>query len=190
MSNKLYIVQLQRQDRSAFKTLVQENQDLVFNTLLSFVSDNHDAEDLSQEVFVKAYHALSSFKGESKISTWLYRLSVNTALEYLRAQGRLKRKSFLVSLFGKNEVLEIPDFMHPGVQIENQERAAILNKAIEKLPEKQMIAYRLRNYEDLSYDDISDIMSTTKSSVESLLHRAKQNLRTELKEYYTQNMID
>ena len=184
------ITKLQNQDRNEFKLMVQDHQDLVYNTVLSFVRNIEDAEDICQEVFVDAFHGLPKFKGESSLKTWLYRLSVNAAMGYLRKQNRQKRAQFLTSLFAIEEREDISDFVHPGVQLENQERAIILDKAIAKLPDKQMIAYRLRSFEDLDYETIAKVMETSLSSVESLLHRAKQNLQKHLRIYYTHNMID
>ena len=182
---------LQSKDEASFKTVVLENQDRVYNTILSFVNNHEEAEDLSQEVFIKAYNALPKFKRNCKVSSWLYRFSVNISLEYLRKEQRQKRKSFLVRIFQgqeKNPVLDIPDLLHPGISLENKERAKILHAAVALLPENQRIAFQLRNFSELSYDEIAEVMEISKSAIESLLFRAKGGLQKKLRLYYEQNM--
>lgn len=181
--NELELIQLLREgNEQAFKTLVDTYQDLVFNTALGIVQNAADAEDVAQEVFIKVYRSVQTFKGESKISTWLYRITVSTALDLLRSKKSKKRFSFLQRLFGDNNepLLEIPDFYHPGVALDQKENAARLFKAIERLPENQKVAFTLHKLEDLSYQEISDVMHISVSAVESLMHRAKQNLKKNL----------
>ena len=97
--------------------------------------------------------------------------------------------AFLTSLFGNNDELKHhpADFVHPGVQLENQERASILFKNIDKLPDNQKVAFTLHHVEGLSYQEITEVMQTSLSAVESLIHRAKHNLRKSLGQYYAQN---
>lgn len=173
------IQQLREGDEHAFKTLVESYQDLVYNTALGIVQNAEDAEDISQEVFIKVYRSVHTFKGESKISTWLYRITVSTALDLLRSKKSKKRFSFLQRLFGDNNepLQEVPDFNHPGVALDQKENAARLFKAINQLPENQKVAFTLHKLEDLSYQEISEVMKVSVSAVESLMHRAKQNLK-------------
>jgi RNA polymerase sigma factor (sigma-70 family) len=94
----------------------------------------------------------------------------------------------LQSLGGESDEKDlIPDFHHPGVSLDNKERAAVLFKAIESLPENQKTAYTLHKLEGLSYRDVSEVLNTTVSAVESLMSRANQNLRKELEEYYNKH---
>lgn len=161
-------------------------QDMVFNTALGLVQQLEDAEDVAQEVFVQVYQSINAFKGESRFSTWLYRITVSKSLDHLRKKKRKKRFAFVKNLFGeKNEVLEqLPDFNHPGVALENKEKAALLFESIRQLPENQRIAFSLHKVEGLSYQEISDVMNVTIPAVESLMHRAKINLRKSLEIYY------
>ena len=103
--------------RAAFKTIVETWQNMVYNTALGIVQNAEDAEDIAQEVFVQVYQSISSFKGESKFSTWLYRITVTKSLDHERKKKRKKRFAFVRSIFGEqNEVLvNPPDFHHPGV---------------------------------------------------------------------------
>ena len=177
---------LKNREEDAFRYLVDQYQDKVYNTCISFVKNPDDADDLSQEVFIEVYNSIHKFKEESKLSTWIYRISVNKSLQYLRKMKRKKRFGFLIGI-GDEGKLNDPaklDFNHPGIMAENKEKAAILFQAIEKLPENQRIAFTLHKLEDLSYDQISEIMQKSLSSIESLMHRAKVNLKKELYHYY------
>src|SRR5688572_24069896 len=117
------IERLKTGDEAAFKEMVETSQGLVYNTALGIVQSPEDAEDVAQEVFVQAYESIRSFKGESKLSTWLYRITVSKAMDHLRKKKRKKRFAFVQSLFGPNEELihDPPDFVHPGVSLDNKE---------------------------------------------------------------------
>jgi RNA polymerase sigma factor (sigma-70 family) len=186
MTEHELLIKLQSGDESAFKTLVETHQKRVFNTVLAIIQDFEEAEDLSQEVFMEVYQSVGKFRGDSKISTWLYRIATTKALEQIRKRKTAKRFAFFTSLFGeRNEILhESVDFMHPGVMLEQQENSKALFKAINQLPENQKVAYTLNNIEGLSYQEITEVMQMSLSSVESLLFRAKTNLRKSLGNYY------
>ncbi len=159
---------------------------MVYNTAIGILQSAEDAEDVSQEVFVQVYESIHTFKGASKFSTWLYRITTSKALDHIRRKKRKKRFAFVQQLFGENNeiIIQPPDFNHPGVVLDNKESATALFKAIEKLPDNQKIAFVLNKVEGLNYQEISEIMKTTVSSVESLLHRAKTNLRKWLQQDY------
>jgi len=185
--NELELIErLKTGDDAAFKTIVEAWQDMVYNTSLGIVQNAQDAEDVAQEVFIQVYESVGQFKGDSKFSTWIYRIAVTKSLDHLRKKKRKKRFAFLESLFGVNEeeVRHEPDFHHPGITLENKENAAVLFKAIEKLPDNQKTAFALHKVEGLSYQEVAEVMETTVSSVESLMHRAKSNLKKILTEYY------
>ena len=178
--NELELIQeLRKGDEQAFKTLVETYQDMVFNTAIGIVQNAEDAEDVAQEVFIRIFRSINSFKGESKLSTWIYRITTSCALDLIRSRKSKKRFAFLQRLFGAgNEpIYEVHDFYHPGVAIDQKENASKLFKAISQLPENQKVAFTLHKLEDLSYQEISEVMQTSISAVESLMHRAKQNLR-------------
>lgn len=183
------IQQLQQGDDAAFKLIVTSWQDMVYNTALGIVQQSEDAEDIAQEVFAQAYQSIQSFKGESKLSTWLYRITISKSMDHLRRAKRKKRFAFVRSLFGQGSEPEIhpPDFHHPGVVLDNKENAAFLFRAVQRLPDNQRIAFTLHKLEGLNHQEISAIMGTTVSSVESLLHRAKTNLRKTLETFYREN---
>jgi RNA polymerase sigma-70 factor (ECF subfamily) len=190
LSNETELIeQLKHGDESAFKVIVEQWQDMVYNTILGIVQNETEAEDLAQDVFIKVFEKISTFKGDSKFSTWLYRIATTTALDHLRSKKRKKRFGFLQSLGGggTEEKEQVPDFHHPGISLDNKERSAVLFKAIAALPENQKAAYTLHKLEGLSYRDVSEVLNTTVSAVESLMSRANQNLRKQLEEYYNKH---
>ena len=148
------------------------------------VQDMQIAEDIAQEVFVTVYKNILSFKEQSSLSTWIYRITVNKCLDHMRAKTRQKRSGFLAQLLDKegNEAISAPDFVHPGVLAENREKASYLFKAIYSLPENQKTAFVLTHIEDLPQKEVAEIMEMTVKAVESLLQRAKANLRKQLED--------
>ena len=189
MNQPELIVQLQQGDEQAFKKLVDEWQDMVYNTAVSIVQNEDDADDITQDVFIQVYQSVSSFKGESKFSTWLYRIVISKALDHVKKKKRKKRFGFMQSLFGTEgeENIQPEEFNHPGVVMENKERAAELFKAMEQLPDNQRIAFTLHKLEAQKYQDIAAIMNLSLTAVESLIARAKGNLRKTLNAYYIKN---
>ena len=186
MEENLLIEELINSDQRAFSELVEQYKDKVFNTCLGLLHNLNDAEDVTQEVFVEIFLSIKNFKSQSKLSTWIYRISISKALDLIRRNKRKKRFAVIINLFGHEGNLEHdpPDFVHPGVQAENRELSIILFNAIEKLPESQKISFTLNKIEGLSYDEIAEIMNISKSAVESLLFRAKQKLKILLTDYY------
>ena len=186
MNEQELIELVKKRDRIAFKTLVETWQGMVYNTALGILQNAEDAEDVSQEVFIQVYESISSFKGESKFSTWLYRIAITKTTDHIRKKKRKKRFAFVQSLYGKNdgEIIEPPDFFHPGIHLENKENGAILFKAIEQLLPNQKAAFILSKTEDLSYKEIGEIMNLSEAAVDALLQRAKNKLKKILKNYY------
>ncbi len=182
------IEQLQQGDPSAFKKLVDGWEHMVYNTALSIVQNPEDADDITQEVFVQVYQSVSSFKGESKLSTWLYRITLSRALDHEKKMRRKKRFGFMQAFFGnpEEERMHPEEFDHPGVLMEKKEKAAELFGALKKIPDNQRIAFTLHKLEGQTYQEIAEIMNTTLYAVESLMARAKTNLKKVLTNYYEQ----
>lgn len=189
MTEQARIEELKTGNEAAFRNLVEEFQKRVYNTCVGLLQNTEDAEDVTQEVFVSVFQSIHGFKGESRLSTWIYRIAVTKSLEFTRAKNRKKRFAFVQSIFsGEGEIkTDTPHFYHPGVQLENKERAAVLFAAIDQLAENQKTAFILHKLEDLSYQEIAEVMNVTVSSVESLMFRAKQNLQKKLGDYYEKN---
>ncbi|MCG3119673.1 MAG: ECF RNA polymerase sigma factor SigR [bacterium] len=172
---------------AAFQALVEQYKDLVVNTCYGFVHDREDAEDLAQDVFVETYESVHAFREKAKLSTWLYRITVNKCLNQIKKNKRRRWRQSLQTLFGsEDDPPEIVDasVADPQTDLEQQERRNVLNQAIAALAENQQIAFTLSKYENLSYQEIAEVMGTTVSAVESLLNRAKKNLQKKLYDYY------
>lgn len=169
---------------SEFREIVNENQDRVYNLCLGYMKNAEEAEDMAQEVFVHVYQNLKKFKGESKLSTWIYRITTNKCLEEIRKRGRQKRSAQLEDISDSMIQNKAADFFHPGIALEDQERATVLFTAIDDLPVQQKVAFVLAKVEQLSYEEISMVMEKSVSSIESLLFRAKKNLQQLLTTYY------
>ena len=186
MNQPELIAQLQQGDEQAFTKLVDEWQDMVYNTALGIVQNADDADDITQEVFIQVYQSVSSFKGDSKFSTWLYRITLSKALDHEKKKKRKKRFGFVQGLFGSQQEVQLHpvEFNHPGVELEKKERANELFAALKKIPENQRIAFTLHKLEGQSYQEVAEIMNTTLYAVESLMGRAKANLKKELSKFY------
>jgi RNA polymerase sigma-70 factor (ECF subfamily) len=153
----------------------------VFNTVLSIVQNTGDAEEITQDVFLHIHRSIHKFKGESSITTWIYRIAVNHSVDFLRYKRRKKRWAIFVR---DDTPPDVPDFHHPGVALEQKENAAILFKAIDRLPDSQKTAIVLSLVEELPQKEIAEIMRSSVGAVESLIQRAKSNLRKELENFY------
>jgi len=146
-----------------------------------------DAEDITQEVFIEIHRSLHTFQGQSKVSTWLYRIAVNKTLDFIKAKKSKKRFAYLTNLFhpeSGEQLFDIPSFVHPGIALEHKENARYLYQAIETLNANQKTAFVLSQIEHLSQKEISGIMMLNEKAVESLIQRAKVNLRAQLKTIY------
>lgn len=181
----LYLVA--KGDKVTFSQLYTMFKDKVYNTCISYLQQSSEAEEVTQDVFVEVYYNAVFYKGGASVSTWVYRITVNKCLDRIRYNNRQKRFSFITSIFNKNtgELRhDKPHFDHPGVGVENRERAALLFSAIRQLPENQQTAFILKQVEGLSQREIAQIMDIGEKAVESLLQRAKANLRKKLSDYY------
>lgn len=167
-------------EEKAYRIAFQLYGKLVLNAILKMVPRLEEAEDLTQEVFIELFHSVSKFRGESKLSTWIYRIAIRKSLDHIKAGKRKKRwgKIFGLSDLGQ---LEPRNLNHPGVMLEDKEEAEMLYAAIELLPDQQRTAFVLARMEGLKQDEVAAIMNTTIGAVESLLVRANKKLREELK---------
>ncbi len=192
MTEAEIIKKLQQGNEQAFKELVDKYRHLVINTCYGMLHDIDDAEDVAQDVFVEVFRSVQNFRGGSKISTWLYRIAVNRSLNFMRDNKKRKKTQSLADT-EKSKKINPEDLVSgdndASHDIENEQRADILHRAIGSLPEKQKIAFTLNKYEDLPYKEISEIMDLSIPSIESLLHRAKKNLQKKLYACYKKKCI-
>jgi RNA polymerase sigma-70 factor (ECF subfamily) len=167
-------------DNNALGQLYELFKDQVFNTCLAHLQHQEEAEEATQDVFVEIYRSAAGFQNRSSAATWVYRITVNKCLDRIRSRNRQKRFGFISSLFNNQTgklIHDPPTFHHPGIQLEQKEHAALLFKAIKQLPENQQSAFILKHVEGLSQKEIAQIMDMTEKAIESLLQRAKNNLK-------------
>jgi RNA polymerase sigma-70 factor (ECF subfamily) len=179
MNEKDLLYRLKSGNREAFAELVSDYQKQVINICYRFLLNREDAEDVSQEVFIEAWHSIKNFRGESKLGTWIYRIAATRSLDEIKRQKRKKR----ISSIGKTLHLEqitnlISGKERPDHMLEEKEGLNLLLDALNKLPDNQRIALTLSKIEGHNNQEIADIMQTTLTAVESLIYRAKQNLKT------------
>jgi RNA polymerase sigma-70 factor (ECF subfamily) len=166
-----------------FEELYNQHKNLVYNLALQYVQNTEDAEEITQDVFVSVYEKLDSFRQESKHSTWLYRITINKSLDFIKAKKRQKRFSFFTTLFHEEtgEVKhQVSDFNHPGVLMEEKEQLRKLFSLINELPDNQKTALILMKIEEKSQAETGEIMNLSPKAVESLVQRAKSNLAKKL----------
>lgn len=162
-------------------------KDRVYNTAISYLQNTADAEEVTQDVFVKIFQSAARFERKSSVSTWIYRITVNRSLDFLNHKQRQKRFGFVVRLFQPDSdapSIELPHFEHPGVVLEKKEDARILFQAIESLPDQQKTAFILSFVEELPRQEVAGVMELSLKAVESLLQRAKANLRKRLDSFH------
>jgi RNA polymerase sigma-70 factor (ECF subfamily) len=186
MIEKELIELLKSGDETAFRRLVETHQAMVVNTAMGMIHNQSDAEDIAQDVFIQVYHSIADFRGDSSLKTWLYRITITRTLNAIRHQKRRNFFSRIEDFFQgkKEEVQEKISFVNPHKVLEEKDHANAIHAALDALPENQKIAFTLSKYEELSYVEIAELMQISKSSVESLLFRAKSNLQKKLLDYY------
>jgi RNA polymerase sigma-70 factor (ECF subfamily) len=172
-------------NQTHFEKLYHEYKTLVFNVALNYMQNIEDAEEITQDVFVKVYHSLENFNQKSTHKTWIYRITINQCLDFIKQKNSQKR----FFIFGKKsqneqEYLNTATFEHPGILMENQEDAKILFEVINTLTENQKTAFLLSKLDGLSNPEIAEIMQLSLCSVESLIFRAKVALQDKLSEKF------
>lgn len=170
-------------DREAFRDLVERYQDRLFNVLVRILGSHHDAEDLLQEVFMKAYRALGNYQGESQLYTWLYRIAVNAALSH-RRKGRTRGPVLSLDQPLSSDG-PIPDPADPGRTVTEEVEAAEVveevRRGIEALEDDHRAILVLKDIEGLAYEEIAEVMQCPRGTVKSRIHRARMALRAQLK---------
>ena len=188
MSEQKFINQLKQRNQNAFGQLLDNYEQKVFGTCISFIPNKEDAEDVAQEVFIEVFKSIHKFKGNSKLSTWIYKITTNKCLEFIRKKNSKKRFGFMQTILGNEIPLDktgyFTEFNHPGILLENKEKLAIIFKAIYRLPESQRVVFTLAKIDGKSHQEIVEITGKSLSSVESLLFRAKKGLQEKLENFY------
>ena len=171
-NDQLYIEKVINGDTNSFSYFVDNYKDMVFTLALKMTKSREEAEEVSQDTFIKAYKNLSKFKGDSKFSTWLYRIAYHTTLDRLKKN----KKNYLTATideFTVNQIKSVEDTMQ---SIERKERAEIMNECLLKLPEDERSILWLFYYEELSLKEIIEVTLLTEANVKVKLHRARKRL--------------
>lgn len=177
------VKQVINKDEDAFRRLYEEYAVIVYSTALNYMQNKEEAEEVSQEVFITVFRKIRSFRQESKLSTWIYRITVNTSLNHIKRNKRLTLNKQTISQ------ISTVDFDHPGVLMEQKEDAKLVFKMIDKLPDSQKTAFILSFIEELPRQEVAEIMEVSLKAVEALLQRAKKKLRIKLAEFYPNRRI-
>src|SRR3982074_2157765 len=173
----------QRGDKRAFELLVLKYQRKLGRLLSRLVRDPGEVEDVAQEAFIKAYRALPSFRGDSAFYTWLYRIGINTAKNYLVAMGR---RAPTTTEFDSEEAEnfedgdQLRDLNTPEAELMTRQIAATVNQTMEELPEELRTAITLREIEGMSYEDIANVMNCPIGTVRSRIFRARETITARL----------
>ncbi len=178
------VVRAQRGEKHAFNLLVTKYQRKLARLISRLVRDPAEVEDVTQEAFIKAYRALPQFRGEAAFYTWLYRIGVNTAKNFLMSQGRrapttTEKDAEEAETFDDAEQLR--DINTPESVLMSRQVAATVNAAMVRLPEELRTAITLREIEGLSYDEIAELMNCPIGTVRSRIFRARESIATELR---------
>ena len=169
----------QKGDTDAFAELVMEHQSFVYNLALRALSDPHEAEDVAQDAFVRAWQALPRFHRKSRFRTWLYRIVTNLCY------NRLPRMKQELSALGDEEIYDLPDakFVDPDASLEANEHRAFLHKQIDSLPESYRLLITLRYQQGLPYAEIAEIANVPLGTVKTGIFRARVQLREALRQF-------
>ena len=178
------VMRAQRGDKRAFELLVEKYQRKLGRLLARFIRDPAEVEDVTQEAFIKAYRALPGFRGDSAFYTWLYRIGINTAKNYLMALGRRAPTSTEVEAEdaeGFEDGEQLRDINTPESLLLSKEIAQTVNATIDELPEELRTAIQLREIEGMSYEDIARIMDCPIGTVRSRIFRAREAIAERLR---------
>ncbi len=182
MTDEIWVQRLKSGDKLAFNELVILYKHRVINTCYKFLLNQEDAEDVSQDVFIEVFQSIKSFRGDSKISTWIYRIAVTKSLDELKKRNRKKRISSIGKILHLDDIAKwIVGGKMPDADLETSDNIKIINKVLNQLPENQSIAFTLSKIDGFDNPEIADIMKTTTIAVESLIYRAKKKVTNDLK---------
>lgn len=181
MTDATWLQRLKSGDKLVFNELVMLYKHSVINTCYRFLLDKEDAEDVSQDVFIEVFQSIYSFRGESKISTWIYRIAVTKSLDAIKKRNRKKRISSLGKILHIDDVANwIAGGKQPDEDLETSDTFSTINKLLNQLPDNQRIAFTLSKIDGFTNQEIAEIMKTTTIAIESLIYRAKKKVSSDL----------
>jgi len=176
------VERVQRGDKSAYDLLVLKYQHRIVSLVSRYMRDQDEVLDVTQEAFIKAYRALPGFRGDSAFYTWLYRIAINTAKNYLVSRSRRPPDSDIDVDQGdyQGETLALSDIESPENRLEGDQLEAVVYKAIDDLPEELKVAVTLREFDGLSYEEIAGIMECPVGTVRSRIFRAREAIEKKI----------
>ena len=168
-----------RGDESAFEEIVERNQNFIYNLCMTRLASREDALDLSQETFIRAYNALSEYRGESKLSSWLYRICINCISDHMRSSGKKTTVSIYPDEEGEGgmELVSEDRSFSPEESAELSETTSMVRQAIAALPPEWRDIIVMREYEGMSYAEIAGLLGIEEGTVKSRLNRAKIKIK-------------
>lgn len=185
MNEQELIERLRQGDEPAFRWLVDTLSSRIYYTVLNILQNPDDAEDALQETFIQVYESIHGFKTESRISSWVHKIAIRKALEKLRKRKARQRIQSIIPWWMPEEKRSVDlAELNPGIAAENKEKATVLYKAIAQLPDKQQLAFTLIRIQGMKYEEATEIMGLGVKAIESLLSRAKENLKKNLEQHY------
>lgn len=181
VSDEELMLECRKGDMSAFELLVRRYQDALVNYIYYIINDYHRAEDLAQETFLRVFKNASRYEPKASFKSWLYTIATNLSKNEIRNRAR-RNTYFLEDMVEENEDVYHSEFMidtryQPDILYEKKERQQLIRKTLKQLPENQRLALTLVTYQELSYEEISDILNCSTGAVKSLIHRARQNMK-------------
>ncbi|MBC8236348.1 sigma-70 family RNA polymerase sigma factor [bacterium] len=186
VSDEELMIRCRNGDMSAFELLVSRYQNAILNFIYRSIGDYHRAEDLSQETFLRMFKSASKYEPRAQFKNWLYKIAVNLCKNEVRDRqrhGLSSLEDFMTDDDGKINHAVLKDFSQmPDVLYEKKEQQILIRQAIDSLPENQRLAIIMVTYQHLRYDEIADALGCSISAVKSLIHRARQNLKSLLME--------
>ncbi|MCD8514048.1 MAG: RNA polymerase sigma factor RpoE [Nitrincola sp.] len=181
-ADQLLVERVQAGDKRAFDLLVKKYQHKIIGLISRYIYDHHEAMDVAQEAFIKAYRALPNFRGESAFYTWLYRIAINTAKNHLVARGRRPPDTDVdaeeAQYFESDS--DLRDIENPENALYKDELERVINQVLERLPEDLRVALTLREFEGLSYEEIAKVMDCPVGTVRSRIFRAREAIDNEI----------
>lgn len=177
-TDKQLVEKVQKGDKRAFDMLVIKYQHKIFSIISRYIKDSAEVHDVAQEAFIKAYRAIGNFRGDSAFYTWIYRIAINTAKNYLVSRGRRPPASDVdmddAEFYAGSDMLR--DNASPEQQLMRDQLEAVVYKAIQSLPEDLRTAVSLREMDGLSYEEIAEVMSCPVGTVRSRIFRAREHI--------------
>ncbi len=181
VSDEELMLECRKGDMSAFELLVRRYQDALVNYIYYTINDYHRAEDLAQETFLRVFKSASRYEPKASFKSWLYTIATNLSRNEIRNRAR-RNTYFLEDMVDESEDVYQSEFMidtryQPDLLYEKKERQQLIKKALKQLPENQRLALTLVTYQEMSYEEIAEILNCSIGAIKSLIHRARQNMK-------------